>query len=103
MKILTIGRKDADIVLTDPQQQVSRLHAELTIAEDGSYYLTDCGSSNGTFVKRNNEWQSIRQEYGKRHRRDRSAATMKRRARAGSTIEPALTICEINLSFHTKT
>ena len=50
MKIFTIGRKDADIVLTDQQQQVSRLHAELTIADDGSYYLTDCGSSNGTFV-----------------------------------------------------
>ncbi|MBV8588311.1 MAG: FHA domain-containing protein [Verrucomicrobia bacterium] len=63
MKIFTIGRKDADIVLTDQQQQVSRLHAELTIADDGSYYLTDCGSSNGTFIKRNNEWEPIRQEY----------------------------------------
>ena len=46
--MLTIGRKDADIVLSDPQQEVSRLHAELTISDDGSYYRTDRGSSNGT-------------------------------------------------------
>lgn len=45
----TIGRdKAADIPIADAS--VSRLHAELTLLEGGKVFLTDCHSSNGTFV-----------------------------------------------------
>ena len=63
MKTLTIGRKDTDIVLDDPQKQISRHHAELTVTDSGKYYLVDCGSSNGTSIKRDGSWQPIKQEY----------------------------------------
>jgi pSer/pThr/pTyr-binding forkhead associated (FHA) protein len=63
MKILTIGRDGADIVLKDKNKEVSRLHAELTITDNGSYYLVDCGSSNGTSIQLQNGWKPIKQEY----------------------------------------
>ena len=68
MRILTIGRKDTDIVLQDPNKDVSRLHAELTVTGDGKLYLADCGSSNGTSVRRSRPgqppvWEEIKQEY----------------------------------------
>jgi pSer/pThr/pTyr-binding forkhead associated (FHA) protein len=65
MKILTIGRKGTDIVLEDSNKQISRLQAELTIADNGKYYLVDCGSSNGTSVKQDGKWQPVKQEYVK--------------------------------------
>lgn len=63
MKILTVGRKGTDIVLEDSNKQISRLHAELTITDSDKYYLVDCGSSNGTSVKRQGGWQPVKQEY----------------------------------------
>ena len=63
MKILTIGRKGTDIVLADGEKQISRHHAELTITDNGHYYLVDCGSSNGTAVKREDAWKPVKQEY----------------------------------------
>ncbi len=63
MKIFTIGRKGADIVLDDDEQGVSRLHAELTVTAAKEYFLVDCGSSNGTFVKRQGAWQPVKQEF----------------------------------------
>lgn len=46
---LTIGRDlRAGVVLDDVK--VSRLHAEITRDADGSYYLTDLSSRNGTLV-----------------------------------------------------
>jgi pSer/pThr/pTyr-binding forkhead associated (FHA) protein len=63
MKILTIGRKGTDIVLEDTEKQISRLHAELTITDGGRYYLVDCGSSNGTSLKRQGSWKPVKQEY----------------------------------------
>ena len=63
MKILTIGRKGTDVVLADTNNQISRLHAELTITDTGNYYLVDCGSSNGTAIKRENTWKLIKQEF----------------------------------------
>ena len=63
MKIQSIGRKGADIVLDD--DNISRLHAELTVTDDGRYYLVDCGSSNGTELRTNQGWRMIRQEFVK--------------------------------------
>lgn len=63
MKVVTIGRKGTDVVLEDPAKEISRLHAELTITDTGRYYLVDCGSSNGTAVKSNGSWKTVKQEY----------------------------------------
>ena len=57
-----IGRNaDMDIRLGDIT--VSRIHAELVVTANGEYYLTDCGSSGGSYVARNGEWVPIRQEF----------------------------------------
>jgi hypothetical protein len=61
MKILTIGRKGADIVIDD--DSVSRHHAELTITDTGKFYLLDCGSSNGTEIRSASGWKPIKQEF----------------------------------------
>ena len=63
MKAWTVGRsKEADIVLTD--SSVSRTHAELVETDEGRFYLTDCGSSFGTFLKHGDaDWQPVRQVY----------------------------------------
>jgi pSer/pThr/pTyr-binding forkhead associated (FHA) protein len=62
MKAYTIGRgQKADIVVADAS--VSRVHAELVSTDDGRYYLTDCGSTYGTFIQRDNAWKRIRQVY----------------------------------------
>jgi hypothetical protein len=63
VKILTIGRKGTDVVLEDTNNEISRLHAELTITDTGNYYLVDCGSSNGTAIKREYSWKLIKQEF----------------------------------------
>ena len=63
MKILTIGRKGTDIVLSTSNGEISRLHAELTVTDDGRYYLVDCGSSNGTEIRGKNGWNRIKQEF----------------------------------------
>ena len=57
----TIGREPTcDIPLTD--DSVSRLHAELTVLEGGKLFLTDCKSSNGTFLLREAQPRRISQE-----------------------------------------
>lgn len=63
MRAWTIGRsRNADVVLTDAS--VSRSHAELVETDDGRYYLTDCGSSFGTFVQGEGDaWKRVRQDY----------------------------------------
>ena len=45
---VTVGRENADLLLVHPL--VSRLHAELSIEADGSFRVTDRGSTNGTVV-----------------------------------------------------
>ena len=44
----TIGREEGDVVTKDPE--TSRRHATLDIHTDGTVWLTDLGSTNGTFV-----------------------------------------------------
>ena len=43
-----IGREEGDVVTRDPE--TSRRHAILDIHTDGTVWLTDLGSTNGTFV-----------------------------------------------------
>ena len=60
MKTYSIGRStEADIAI--PDDTISRLHAELVITDDDQFYLTDCNSSNGSFVVRNDELVEVRQ------------------------------------------
>ena len=57
-----IGRSStADIQIGD--SSVSRIHAELTVTRNGSYYLTDCGSGGGSFIARDGEWAPIQQQF----------------------------------------
>lgn len=57
-----IGRGEGvDIRIDDAT--VSRLHAELVVTANESYYLTDCDSSGGSYVARNGEWKPIKQEF----------------------------------------
>ena len=57
-----IGRSSAtDIQIDD--RSVSRIHAELIVTKDGSYYLTDCGSGGGSFIALGGEWTPIQQQY----------------------------------------
>lgn len=49
----SIGRdRTADIPIAD--DSVSRLHAQLTVGDSDELLLTDCGSTNGTFLVRAN-------------------------------------------------
>ncbi|MCB0325289.1 MAG: FHA domain-containing protein [Bdellovibrionales bacterium] len=55
---LTIGRSsECDIVLADPS--VSRVHAELTVSDDGSLAVADRKSTSGTFLVQNGEPRRI--------------------------------------------
>ena len=62
ISVYRIGRgSGVDIQIDD--DSVSRVHAELITTQSGSYYLTDCASSGGSYVARNGEWRRIRQEF----------------------------------------
>ena len=57
-----IGRSSsADIQIND--SSVSRIHAELIVTRDGSYYLTDCDSGGGSFIARGGEWSPLQQQF----------------------------------------
>jgi len=67
MRTFVIGSSpDADIVLADAS--VGRRHAELVIAVDGRFHLTDCGGGDGTWravARRGGEevWERTRQSF----------------------------------------
>ena len=51
---LTIGREESNhIVLSDPQKNISRKHCSIH-SQEGRWWIVDRGSSNGTFLRRNN-------------------------------------------------
>lgn len=57
-EIKTCGRDPGcDLVFEHPT--LSRLHARLELAGDGLVWVHDAGSSNGTFVNRNDNWVRI--------------------------------------------
>jgi pSer/pThr/pTyr-binding forkhead associated (FHA) protein len=54
----TIGRdRHCDVPIDD--DSVSRRHAEVWLAEDGSLHIADLGSSNGTKIVRNGKSQRV--------------------------------------------
>ena len=58
---LTVGRDThCDIVVDDVT--VSARHAEVMLTRDGDVFVTDCGSTNGTFVIRDGDRCKVRQE-----------------------------------------
>ena len=63
---ITIGRStDCDLVLADIS--VSRLHAELELIENGRLLLTDCHSSQGTFLIRAGHEEKVKQQTVSKH------------------------------------
>jgi len=57
----TIGRShDCDILLND--YSVSRLHAKLSLFQNGQWVLTDLGSRFGTFIRNNDQYVPISEE-----------------------------------------
>lgn len=59
MEIKTCGR-DPDCDLMLEHSTLSRLHARIELAEDGLISVHDAGSSNGTFLNRNDSWIRFR-------------------------------------------
>jgi pSer/pThr/pTyr-binding forkhead associated (FHA) protein len=58
----TIGRdRGCDVPIAD--DSVSRLHAEITFTDGDLIFLTDCRSSNGTYLVRGANRVPIRQEF----------------------------------------
>ena len=55
---ITIGRAgNQPFSIQDPK--VGRQHALLDMTDDGRYYLTDCNSTNGTFIYQNGEFRRL--------------------------------------------
>lgn len=46
--VTVIGREEGDVVINDPE--ISRRHARVEVHPDGSVWLADLGSTNGTFL-----------------------------------------------------
>lgn len=67
MKTYVVGRDNSripcDIYTPARESTVSRPHLELTITDDGKYYILDVNSASGTFIMKNRQWQRISQEY----------------------------------------
>jgi pSer/pThr/pTyr-binding forkhead associated (FHA) protein len=55
----TIGRaRECDIVLAD--DTVGRYHAELLYAEEGKFFISDCQSTNGTWLRREGRGKEVK-------------------------------------------
>ncbi len=57
-----IGR-DAAAPIVVPHKTVSRVHAEAIPLPDGRLYVTDCASTNGTFINEDGQWRRISQDF----------------------------------------
>lgn len=60
--MITLGRGDStfspDIVISDPEKYISRVHARMTRDAAGNYFIEDC-SQNGTFVYMGGSYKRI--------------------------------------------
>jgi len=62
MKTYTIGR-GGEAMIQCGDDTVGRIHAEITVTDDGRCYLADRASTNGTFVLDENRWQPVSRGY----------------------------------------
>ncbi|MGJ3246363.1 MAG: FHA domain-containing protein [Elainellaceae cyanobacterium] len=67
-RIWTIGRDPMQVVMPIGDSRLSRCHAVIRYADDQNFYLTDLGSSNGTFVNGEQIGQCFRLRDGDRIR-----------------------------------
>ncbi|MDX8394679.1 MAG: FHA domain-containing protein, partial [Mariprofundales bacterium] len=63
MKNPLIGRGQRAQIILNNSDAVARVHAELTIDHTSRLYLTDCNSTNGTFIYKDGSWQQHSQGY----------------------------------------
>ena len=65
MRHWLIGRNRAacELVLPEGESGVSRVHAEVCLADDGRFYLTDRASTNGTRMLEESGWEEVRQGF----------------------------------------
>ena len=63
MRTYLVGRSAyADIVIADPS--VAEHHAEIVVAGDGRFFVTDCAAGPGTWrLRPDGEWEAIRQGF----------------------------------------
>lgn len=60
LRSILVGREETcDIKLSD--RSVSRVHAELQLLDNGDFYVTDCNSSQGTFVEQDGGRTPVKQ------------------------------------------
>ncbi|GAH63516.1 unnamed protein product, partial [marine sediment metagenome] len=52
-------RHPSDIIIPDPKRFISKRHATI-YADSGRFWIEDMGSSNGTYVKKNRTFKSIK-------------------------------------------
>ena len=55
---IVIGRQSTSTIVISGDQYISRTHCQLSY-RDGSIYLTDLGSTNGTYINSDGEWVII--------------------------------------------
>ncbi len=61
VRTYTVGReRSCDVRLDD--SSVSRRHAEVVRVSAGRLHVTDCATTNGTFVLNSGAWRAIRQQ-----------------------------------------
>ena len=67
LQIYSVGRENTkipcDIIIPAHENSVSRPHIEITVTDDGLFYVVDVGSANGTFVFRSGRWGKVTQDY----------------------------------------
>jgi predicted component of type VI protein secretion system len=62
IKTYLVGR-DPSCDYRIAEKTVSRQHAEVILARDGRFYVTDRVTTSGTFVLAGREWKPVRQAY----------------------------------------
>ena len=62
IKTYLVGR-DPDCHYHIADMSVSRRHAEVVLARDGRFFVTDRDSTGGTFVLAGRNWKPVRQAY----------------------------------------
>ena len=62
IKTYTIGRGPKNNLQLD-YDSISRLHLEMSVSLENEYFVTDCNSTNGTYLYDQDQWRKIRQSF----------------------------------------